>query len=76
MKVIESLPYSVLIILSLTLGLAPFVPIPHLFEKIRMLFSGSLQKPADIFDLFFHGLPVALLAIKIVVQLIRSKKPS
>lgn len=71
MKWIDSIPYSLLAILSLTLGLAPFVPQPHLVEKVIMLFTGTLVKPADIFDLVMHGSPVVLLFIKIVRDRLR-----
>jgi hypothetical protein len=66
MKWIDNIPYSILVILSLSLGLAPFVPLPHLVEKMAMLFAGDLVRPVDIFDLVMHGSPVALLIIKIV----------
>ena len=56
--------YSFLIPAALLLGLAPFAPEPHLFEKVRMLFSGTLSKPIDIFDLFLHGALPALLVVK------------
>ena len=56
-------PYSFLIPAALLLGLAPFAPEPHLVEKVKMLFSGTLSRPIDIFDLFLHGaLPALLLA--------------
>ena len=35
---IQSLPISLLVILCLTLGLAPFVPEPHVWEKLKMKF--------------------------------------
>ena len=54
--------YGFLIPAALLLGLAPFVPEPHLVEKIRWLFTGHPFKPIDVFDLFLHGtLPVLLL---------------
>ena len=58
--------YSFLIPAALLLGLAPFAPEPHLFEKVRMLFSGTLSKPIDIFDLFLHGALPALLVVKVL----------
>lgn len=62
MRWLQRLPWSVLIIGTLTLGLAPFVPEPHLIEKLRMLFQGELIRPIDIFDLVLHGaFPVLLL---------------
>jgi hypothetical protein len=47
------------------LGLAPFYPEPHLWEKLKMLAAGTLVRPIDIFDLFLHGVPVALLLLKL-----------
>ncbi len=44
-------------IASLTLGLAPFVPQPHLLEKLRWLLSGRRFAPVDVFDLLLHGAP-------------------
>lgn len=53
------------VIAALLLGLAPFVPEPHVWEKLKMLADGSLSKPIDIFDLLMHGTPWVLLAIKL-----------
>jgi hypothetical protein len=66
LNLIDSIPYSQLIIIALVLGLAPFFPEPHLVEKLRMLFNGTLSKPIDIFDLLMHAFPVILLVIKLV----------
>ena len=44
--------------------LAPFRPMPHVIEKLIMLKAGTLKRPIDIFDLFFHLLPTILLIIK------------
>ncbi len=65
---IQSLPISLLVILCLTLGLAPFVPEPHVWEKLKMLFSGTLKKPIDIFDLVMHGLPFLLLILRLALS--------
>lgn len=59
------IPMFQLALISLMLGLAPFVPEPHLFEKLKMLLAGELVKPIDIFDLFMHGTPVLLLILKL-----------
>jgi hypothetical protein len=58
------LEYPILIPLALILGLAPFVPQPHIVEKLRMLLTGTLSRPIDIFDLFWHTWPFALLAFR------------
>jgi len=63
------LDYRVLIPLALILGFAPFYPQPHIVEKLRMLMAGTLKKPIDIFDLFWHAWPFALLAYKIVTDI-------
>lgn len=46
------------------MGLAPFMPEPHLWQKMNMLISGELSKPIDIFDLIMHGTPGILLLLK------------
>ncbi len=46
--------------------LAPFKPIPHVVEKLIMLKNGALNKPIDIFDLFFHLAPLILLIAKAI----------
>lgn len=60
------LDYRFLIPLVLLLGFAPFYPQPHIVEKIRMLMAGTLKRPIDIFDLFWHAWPFALLAYKLI----------
>lgn len=72
MKWIDSIPMRHLVLASLMLGLAPFVPEPHLFEKVGMLFAGNLVKPIDIFDLFLHGTPSVLLILKVIRESNRS----
>jgi hypothetical protein len=66
MEWLDRLPLVVLIIAALTLGLAPFVPEPHLWEKLKMLAAGTLSRPLDIFDLIWHAAPWLLLAAKLV----------
>jgi hypothetical protein len=61
--------YPILIIGALLMLAAPFVPMPHVVEKLIMLKNGQLTRPLDIFDLFFHLIPTILLAIKIVRNL-------
>ena len=62
------LDYKLLIPLVLLLGLAPFLPEPHIVEKIRMLAAGTLRRPIDIFDLCWHAWPFALLAFRIALD--------
>lgn len=64
MNWLDKIPFTTLLLISLTLGLAPFMPEPHVWEKLKMLFDGSLARPIDIFDLVMHGSPWVLLALK------------
>jgi len=60
MKILNNPFY--LIMLSLTLGLAPFFPEPHIVGKIRWIAGGAVgMQPVDWFDFLFHGLPWFLL---------------
>ncbi len=65
---VANMEWSIIIIICLTLGLAPFTP-PHIFEKLLMLVNGTLKRPIDWFDLFFHGIPWIILILKIVVTI-------
>jgi hypothetical protein len=62
---VDRTPLWIFVVVALTLGLAPFAPEPHLWEKLKMLYGGELSRPIDIFDLFLHGIPWAALALKL-----------
>ena len=74
MNWLDKIPFTSLLIISLTLGLAPFVPEPHVWEKLKMLFDGSLARPIDIFDLVMHGTPWVLLGLKSIRLLTQQAK--
>ncbi|MFH1156387.1 MAG: RND transporter [Pseudomonadota bacterium] len=63
---LDRIPYPVLILVTIIMLLAPFRPMPHIAEKILMLKNGTLHKPIDIFDLFYHLIPLVLLILKFV----------
>lgn len=65
MSWLDSLSYPMLLILVLTLGLAPYTPMPHIIEKLLMLKNGELNRPLDIFDLLMHAVPWILLLVKL-----------
>ncbi|HEX9180790.1 MAG TPA: hypothetical protein VF859_10370 [Burkholderiales bacterium] len=65
MKWLDRISWGLLVPVAVLLGLAPFVPEPHLWEKLKMLVTGTLVKPIDIFDLLMHGAPLALIAAKL-----------
>lgn len=49
---------------SLTLGLAPFVPEPHLVGKIRWVAGGAVgMQPMDWLDLAMHTAPFVWLLV-------------
>ena len=66
MKWLDKLPLTVILPFAVFLALAPFVPEPHLWQKSKMLFAGTLTRPIDIFDLFLHGVPLLLLVLKMM----------
>lgn len=65
---LDRIPLPALAIIAIVFALAPFIPEPHLWQKLKMLFNGTLHKPLDIFDLVMHGTPVVLLIVKILRQ--------
>ncbi|WP_343078753.1 RND transporter [Ostreiculturibacter nitratireducens] len=65
MQFLDTIPLNIAILAALTLGLAPFVPEPHIWEKLKMLFAGTLTRPIDIFDLCLHAAPWLLLFAKL-----------
>ena len=71
---LDAIPFLPLIIAAIFLGGAPFIPEPHLVEKIGMLFSGTLTRPLDIFDLFYHGVLPFIVVLKVVRVLSHAKE--
>ena len=66
--------WRIVILLCLTLGLAPFLPEPHIIGKIKWLAGGGNGMQAiDWFDIVLHGFPF-LLMIRIVYIKLFSKK--
>jgi len=65
LTLLDRIPLNLLLIAALMLGLAPFFPEPHLWEKLKMLAAGTLRQPVDIFDLLLHATPVVLLIAKL-----------
>lgn len=60
---------------SLTLGLAPFLPEPHIWGKLRWLAGGAVGMQAmDYFDLLLHGAPWLFLMYELVKLLISRLK--
>ncbi len=55
------------LLLSCTIGLAPFFPEPHLWGKLKWLLGGGEGMQAmDVFDLIMHGAPWVWLLYELV----------
>jgi hypothetical protein len=67
-NLLNRIPLFLLIVLCLTLGLAPFTPEPHVWQKLKMLVAGDLTELLDILDLALHGTPWLLLIMKLVLS--------
>ena len=71
----EYKPVLIALLFSLTLGLAPFAPEPHIVGKIRWIMGGAVgMKPKDWFDTLLHGAPWVYLLYeigKLVVSKVR-----
>ena len=70
---IDRIPWLIVVALCGTLGLAPFIPEPHVWEKLKMLAAGDLVRPIDWFDFALHGVPWLLLAAKAGVAISRRR---
>lgn len=70
---IKGLP--LFLVASLTLGLAPFTPEPHIWEKIRWIASGEMKnEPIYWFDLLLHGTPWVLLILSLGARILPGRK--
>ncbi|WP_431136417.1 hypothetical protein [Psychroserpens mesophilus] len=64
--------YKLIILLCLTLGLAPFFPQPHIWGKLKWIAGGANgMQLQDWFDVLLHGLPWLLLIRIIFVKSFR-----
>ncbi len=61
--------WKFLALLCLSLGLAPFVPEPHVLGKLRWVAGGAIgMQPLDWWDLFMHGLPWLLMLRVLILK--------
>ncbi len=58
---------------SLTLGLAPFVPEPHIWKQFQNLRLGRPMAMMDWVDVVMHGAPWVFLIV-VLVSMAREKK--
>lgn len=61
--------WRIIILLCLTLGLAPFFPEPHIVGKVKWLAGGANGMTLkDYFDVLLHGFPFVLLIRLIITK--------
>ena len=64
--------YKIILLLCLTLGLAPFFPEPHIWGKLKWILGGAKDMALiDWFDVLLHGFPWALLIRLILIKSFR-----
>lgn len=67
MKLINN--YKIILLLCLTLGLAPFLPEPHIWGKVKWIVGGAKGMGlVDWFDVLLHGFPWVLLIRLILIK--------
>ncbi len=66
LELLDALSLQIAILAALTLGLAPFFPEPHIWEKLKMARAGTLKRPIDIFDFLLHAAPFGVLGAKLL----------
>jgi hypothetical protein len=65
------------LILCVTIGLTPYFPVPHSYEKLKWLFDGANDMQAlDYADLVFHNIPWVYFIIATIYWLNTRKKRS
>ena len=70
MKVLND--WKLIILLCLTLGLAPFFPEPHIVGKLKWIAGGAVgMQPMDWFDVVLHGFPWILLLRVIIIKIFK-----
>ena len=67
---LDRMPWWLLVIAAVMLAIVPLGE-SHFVQKWGMLFSGTLRRPLDWFDLVLHSAPLVLLLAKLVFFLRR-----
>ena len=63
--------WKIIVLLCLSLGLAPFSPEPHIWGKLKWIVGGaSGMEFQDWFDVLLHGFPFLLLIRLILLKVI------
>lgn len=73
MKLINN--WQLIVLICLTLGLAPYFPEPHIWGKLKWILGGAEgMKPMDWFDFILHGAPFVLLIRIVILKIAQSIK--
>ncbi|MET7030768.1 hypothetical protein [Sediminicola luteus] len=69
--------WKIVLLLCLTIGLAPFVPEPHILGKLKWIMGGAAgMQPMDWFDVLLHGFPFILLIRLLFLKIISIRTKS
>ena len=64
--------WKIILLLCLSLGLAPYFPEPHILGKLKWILGGATgMKPMDWFDLVLHGFPFVLLSRILALKVLK-----
>lgn len=67
--------WKLVLLLCLTLGLAPFLPEPHIIGKLKWILGGATgMQFKDWFDVLLHGFPFVLLIRVVIIKTFRLSK--
>ena len=71
--ILDRISWGMVGMMCALLGLAPFLPAPHIWQKLQMLAAGNLTQMVDIGDMLMHGAPWLILIAKLIQISLRSK---
>ncbi len=61
-------PMGMLIAAAVLLAVMPITQQPHLLQKLLMLRDGTLLRPLDMFDLFWHSWPMLWIVLRLMTS--------
>lgn len=66
--------FKIIILLCLTLGLAPYYPEPHIIGKLNWIKGGANNMQLkDWWDVLLHGFPFVLLIRILIINIVLNK---
>lgn len=67
--------WKLILLMCLTIGLAPYFPEPHIFGKIKWIAGGAKgMQFMDWFDVLLHGFPWVLAIIYLASLVVKNRK--